>query len=225
MAGANSKLTIVRGTYRGNKADFSGASDTLTVTFNPSEYTIEKKNTYSEAAIPGLDAPIIQFSRGEARTLSMELLLDTYTYDDQADIRDAHIKTLEKFLAVDGELHAPPPCKVVWGSLVFVGVLEDTRKQFVLFLEDGRPVRARVTLTWKEYIPVEIQVRRMPRASPDKRKIHTFCEGDSIWKIAYDAYGDSRYWKFISEANAIDDPLRIEPGQRIAIPALKEGWA
>jgi nucleoid-associated protein YgaU len=95
----------------------------------------------------------------------------------------------------------------------------------VLFLEDGRPVRARVTLTWKEYIPVEIQVRSAPRASPDKRKTHTFCEGDSLWKIAYDAYGDPRYWKFISHANGIDDPLRIEPGRPIAIPALRADWA
>lgn len=212
------KLTIIRGNFAGNKADF-GEGATLTVAFNPAEYTIEKRNAYAEAAIPGLDAPMIQFSRGEARTLSMELLLDTYTYGDQADIRETHIKSLETFLEVDGDLHAPPPCKIIWASLVFVGLLQEARKQFVMFLECGRPVRARVTLTWKEYIPVEIQLRRNPRSSPDKRKVHTFREGDSLWAIAYANYGDPRKWKLIAEVNQINDPLRIAPGQRIVIPA------
>ena len=222
MAGDTTKLTLTRGVYRGNKADFSvaGAADTLTVDFNPSEYSLGKSNSYAEAAIPGLDHPIIQYSRGEAQTLSLELVLDTLAYGDGRDIRETSLKTLERFIAVDGELHAPPPVQVAWGSLVFTGVLTELNKRFVLFLDSGRPVRARVTLSFKEYVPVEIQVRATPRSSPDKRKLHHYRDGDSLPRLAWEIYGDVRHWKVIADANRVDDPLKIAPGTLLDIPSL-----
>lgn len=225
MASSETKLTITRGTYRGNQADFGGASerDTLTVDFNPTEYAQNASTSYAEAAIPGLQAPLIQFGRGEAQTLSLELLLDTHTYGGDADIRETALRKLDGFLAVDGELHAPPPCRVVWGSLVFVGVLTELQRRFVLFLDNGRPVRARVQLSFKEYVPVEIQVRSVPRASPDKRKAWRFREGDRLDRVAFDAFGDPALWRAIALANGIEDPLRIEPGRLLRIPALPPG--
>jgi hypothetical protein len=225
MAATESKLTITRGKYRGNQADFSGGGgdNSLTVDFNPTEYTQNSSNSYSEAAIPGLQAPLIQFGRGEAQTLSLELLLDTHTYGDDADIRDTSLKTLETFLAVDGELHAPPPCRVVWGSLMFVGVLVELQRRFVLFLGNGNPVRARVQLSFKEYVPVEIQVRSPPLASPDKRKVLRFIGGDRLDRLSFDLYGHVAHWRSIAWANDIADPLRIPTGTLLGIPALEPG--
>lgn len=215
------RMTLTRGAYRGNKADFSGG-ETLVVHFNPTEYTLNKSSSYAEAAIPGLDVPVIQFSRGEARSLDFELLLDTITYGDQADIRETHLQALEKFLYVDGDLHAPPPCRINWGSLVFVGVVQDVKKRFVLFTREGIPVRARVTVTVKEYVPVDIQVRRNPRASPDRLKTWRVREGDQLWTLAHRAYGDPALWKRIAEANDIHDPLALEVGRDLRIPVLEQ---
>ena len=149
MAENRDKLIIIRGKFRDTHVEFPShdSSSTFKVCFNPPEYTISKRTSYAEAAVPGLDSPILQFNRGEARTLSLELLLDTYTYDNGTDVRTKYVEQLQKFLLVDSELHAPPPCKVVWGSLEFVGLLEDLKKRYVMFLDDGTPVRARVTLS------------------------------------------------------------------------------
>ncbi len=219
MAGDGKKLVIMRGQYQGKQASFT-QGDSVTVCFNPTEYSIEKSNTYAEAAIPGLDSPILQYTHGNTRTLSLELLIDTITYDDGEDVRDKYLSKFDQLLALDGEMHAAPPCKVVWGSLEFVGVLESLSKRFVLFKDDGTPVRARLTTKWKEYVPVEIQLRSTPRSSPDKRKVHTLREGDALWLIAARAYGNPRHWKVLAEANAIDDPLRLEPGRELVIPRL-----
>ena len=219
------KLTITRGKYRGNQAEFGSTSgpNSLTVDFNPTEYTQNASNSYAEAAIPGLQAPLIQFGRGEAQTLSLELLLDTHTYGDDTDIRETSLRRLESFLAVDGELHAPPPCRVVWGSLVFAGVLVELQRRFVLFLGNGKPVRARVQLSFKEYVPVEIQVRSTPRASPDKRKVWRFSDGDRLDRLSFDLYGHVAHWRSIAWANDIADPLRIPTGTLFGIPALEPG--
>lgn len=55
------------------------------VLFNPNRYSLEKSNQIAEVGIPGLGSPILQFVRGNARTLSMELFFDTY--EQQQDVR------------------------------------------------------------------------------------------------------------------------------------------
>lgn len=220
------KLRIIRGKYSGTEAKFSESDDTtLTVDFNPTEYSIDKGNAYSEATIPGLDSPLIQFTHGNVRTLSLELLLDSHTYAKDGkpkDLRKTLLPKIDKMLVIDSELHAPPPCKVLWGSLEFVGVLQDAKKRFVLFLREGFPVRARVTLTFKEYVPVEIQLKENPRSSPDRRRMREFLEGDSLWKIAHDVYGNVAHWNALAVSNNVEDPLRIEPGRRLIIPPIDE---
>lgn len=218
------KLILIKG-KKGNggvKFDNKGQDSVIKVSFNPTEYSLDKTNVYSEAAIPGLGSPIIQFNRGNIRTLSLELLLDTYTNGKGEDLKDKYINKLEKLVELDGELHAPPPCKVLWGTLEFIGVLESLRKKYVLFLEDGTPVRARVTLSFKEYKPVEIQVKETSSSSPDRTKRHLVKEGDSLWQISDEAYGEPGYWRFIADANHIENPRFLETGKEIIIPPLSE---
>ncbi|MBL9135545.1 MAG: LysM peptidoglycan-binding domain-containing protein [Verrucomicrobiales bacterium] len=217
------KLVIIRGKFRGANVEFPapGGGSAFTVCFNPTEYTVAKRTSYAEAAIPGLDSPMLQFSRGEARTLSVELMLDTCTYDEGKDVRTEYVKPLESFLLVDGELHAPPPCKLVWGSLEFIGLPESLSTRFVLFQDDGTPVRARATLSFKEYIPISVQLANTPRSSPDRRKTHQLKRGETLWHLANEAYGDPALWRVIAEANEIDKPRAILPGTTLVIPALE----
>jgi hypothetical protein len=214
------KLIIIKGEFQGSDVQFTNG-DSLKVCFNPTEYTVAKKTGYAEAAIPGLDAPIIQFSKGEARTLAIELLLDTCTYDDGKDVRTQYVEELESFLMVDGDLHAPPPCKVVWGSLEFVGVLESLSTRYVLFLDDGTPVRVRASLSFKEYLPVSQQLSNTPRSSPDKRKVHQVKLGETLWQLAYQAYHNPGCWKILAEANNITNPRLLVPGTYLVMPPLK----
>lgn len=220
------KLKIIPGRYSGTTATFNDADeDALTCDFNPTEYSVDKGNAYSEATIPGLDSPLIQFTHGNVRTLTLELLLDSYTYSEDGkpkDLRKTHLPKIDKMLLVDSEFHAPPPCKVHWNSLMFVGVLQDAKKRFVLFSEEGFPVRARVTLTFKEYIPLDVQVKTTPHHSPDRRKAREFLQGDSLWRIAHDVYGDAALWRALAASNHLNDPFRIDPGHRLIIPPIDE---
>ena len=248
------KLRLIRGKWDGNKVMFNDedGESVITVSFNPTEYSIDKSNVFSEANIPGLGSPILQFNRGNVRTLSLELLLDTYTGGSLKnscwtripsggeDLRTKYISKFEKLLEIDGELHAPPPCKVLWANLEFVGVLESLKKNYIYFLDDGTPVRAKLTLTFKEYIPVEIQLKASPRSSPDRRKTYLVKQGDSLWQISAKAYGDPGQWRIIAKANNIEVPrfLHLKKaneegknvismdsliGKEIVIPCLSKG--
>jgi len=104
-----------------------------------------------------------------------------------------------------------------------VGVLDSMKKRYILFLDGGIPVRARVTLSFKEYIPVEIQIKKSPRSSPDRLKKYVIKEGDSLWQLSYKEYGEPYYWRIIAEANKIDNPILLEPGKEIDIPPKIRG--
>jgi nucleoid-associated protein YgaU len=49
----------------------------IDVMFNPDSYTITRNMTYAEIGVPGLSMPLLQFLRGEAQTLQLELFLDS----------------------------------------------------------------------------------------------------------------------------------------------------
>jgi Contractile injection system tube protein/LysM domain len=205
----------------------------IKVLFNPAEYSIEKSNQYQSTNIPGLATPVSQFVSGNADTLTMELFFDTYSPSSRQgsvqareDVRK-YTGQLAALLDIDPGLHAPPICQFIWGGpigspegLQFKAIIEKLSQKFTMFLEDGRPVRATLNVTFKEYKTVADQLKEVGRESSDKSKIHEFKEGDSLWLIAFEEYNDARQWRDIARANKIVNPLELTPGQEIIIPPL-----
>ncbi|MFL6414183.1 MAG: peptidoglycan-binding protein [Bryobacteraceae bacterium] len=189
----------------------------FSVLFNPTQYTIDKGNTLAETAIPGLDSPILQYVNGNTRTLNMDLFFDTY--EEQSDVR-YHTAKVYKLLMVDAETHAPPICNIVWGCFSFCGVLDHVSGKYTLFLPDGTPARATLSVTFKEYIEVAVLVRQDPTQSADHRKTRVVEAGEKLGDIAFREYGDARKWRPIADANQLDDPLHLTPGHVLIIPAL-----
>jgi hypothetical protein len=187
------------------------------VLFNPTNYSISKANQIAEAAIPGLNAPILQYVHGNTRTLDMELFLDTYEKGISVTSATNNIYNL---LLIDPATHAPPICEVAWGTFIFKGVLDHVNGKFTLFLSDGTPVRATLTVTFKEYIDVDELVRVQPTQSADHRKMRVVKSGDRIDNIAGEEYGDPDKWRAIAEANCLDDPADLVPGHVLIVPAL-----
>ncbi len=187
--------------------------------FSPTEFRIEKSNNFAEIPIPGLESPPIQFVRGSSAVLSVEVVLDTS--DTLEDVREAYTDKLQSLLQVIPDLHAPPIVAFTWDRRVFRGVLESASTNFVLFTPDGVPLRAKMTLTIKEYRPIEVQVREMRTESPDFEKAYTVRAGDTLQSIAQWAYRDPQKWRVIAAANAIEDPRTLTPGTTLAVPRTR----
>jgi hypothetical protein len=49
----------------------------MEVMFNPESYQITRNMSYAEIGVPGLAMPLLQFIRGDAQTLQLELFLDS----------------------------------------------------------------------------------------------------------------------------------------------------
>ncbi len=47
-------------------------------------------------------------------------------------------------------------------------------------------------------------------------------EGQTLWQIAEDKYGDGFKWSEIAKANEIENPNKIESGQELVLPQIEE---
>lgn len=193
------------------------SNEQLEVLFNPEEYTLNKDNNFASQTIPGLSGPILQFVHGNMRTLEMELFCDTHA--ERRDVRDETQKIV-RLLDIDSTLHAPPVLVVSWASLQFRCVLARASQQFVKFLEDGRPIRARLNVTFNEFLDAEREAREVNRQTADFTKVHVVSQGETLPEIATRYYENPRIWRAIALHNAIDDPLRELDGLSLQIPSL-----
>ncbi len=189
----------------------------LEVMFNPEEYTLNRDNNFASQAVPGLSGPLLQFVHGNQRTLEMELFFDTY--EQKRDVR-GETQKVAGLLDIDAELHAPPVLRVEWASLQLRCVLARVSQKFILFLEDGRPVRAKLNVTFNEIIDPAREGREVKRQTANFSKAHTVVQGETLAAIAGRFYGDPLQWRPIAIQNGLDDPRALATGQTLLIPPL-----
>ncbi|MEN6325593.1 MAG: peptidoglycan-binding protein [Syntrophomonas sp.] len=195
-----------------------GSVETVKVLFNPNHYSLESSNAYALKRIPGLSSPISQFISGEAATLSMDLFFDTS--EAREDVRN-YTSKISGLLSVDKDLHAPPLCSFIWGSLNFRGYLLKVTQKFTMFLDSGIPVRATLSVTLREFQSMTEQFQNTPRQSSDRTKQRVLKQNEQLCMIAAQAYDDPGLWRDIARANNIDNPLDLEAGKHLVIPPLE----
>lgn len=202
--------------------------DVIPVMFNPEEYTVNKDINYAQLAVPGLSSPIIQFVHGNARTLEMELFLDTYEEHRQGnrvlnqageDVRNLTTK-VTGLMDIDPTTHAPPVLLFVWSSLSFTCVLARASQRFVMFKPDGTPVRARLQVTFNEFRNVDLEAKEIKRETADYSKRYVVGQGETLSAIAGRSYGDPRLWRPIALRNGIDNPRALAVGLQLLVPQL-----
>lgn len=201
--------------------------DRIPVLFNPEDYTLNQNNNFAQVAIPGMRAPIIQFVHGNMRTLDMKLLFDTYERHVEGgriineagdDVRNLTNKVTD-LLKINPDTHAPPVLLFTWGDFSFTCVLAKATQEFIMFRANGVPVRARLTVTFNEYVDAET-LAHDPRHTANFTKLHTVNQGEVLSEIATKHYENPQLWRPIAIANNIDDPRGLTTGQRLRIPPL-----
>lgn len=189
----------------------------IPVLFNPTRYGLGASNQLAEIGIPGLPAPILQYLRGASRSLTMQLFFDTYEAGTSVT---TYTDAVYSLLDIEATTHAPPICEFRWQALSFTGVIERVDGQFTLFLGDGTPVRATLDVTFRELVDLQTAVKETNTQSADHATTHTVMRGETLSAIAAQEYGDPGQWRPIANANQLDNPRLLSPGQVLAIPPL-----
>jgi nucleoid-associated protein YgaU len=214
---ALSKLTI--------EPEFAQTPDDfIDVQFNPNSYTVSKTVVWTPSTVATADAkanaPILSFGGGEARVLQLELLFDVTEEADpiNRDVRD-QTDLIVQLTQISRKKGRPPVCTVHWGSnesedFPFKGVITNLAQHFVLFDQDGNPLRARLNVTFTEFLNREDDERE----TDPETTTRIVRRGDSLASIAADVYGDPAAWRVIALANGIEDPFVLPAGSTLTLP-------
>jgi hypothetical protein len=200
----------------------------LRVMFNPERYTVNRGVQIAEIAIPGLDSPVLQFVRGQNEKITMELFFDTTDSGMVDNVTDVRTETSKVYALtkVNSETHAPPRCSLIWRDRLFSFgwkatskcLVESISEEFNLFSPSGVPLRAKLNVTFREYLTIEEQLQETPRHSADRRKVRVLARGKTLSHLAWEEYNDPGEWRLIAEANNVDNPRLIAPGTTLAVP-------
>jgi hypothetical protein len=229
--------------YRLKKDGTLDQASKLDVQFNPKEFSLNKGAQIAEINIPGIDSPILQFVRGQTENLSLELFFDSTEAGMGEGATSVTLRTDEfyRLVKMDSTTHAPPILLFSWGqqfpgqrpSAVFQAesqgnqkrygfkcIAETVQQRYTLFSPEGIPLRAVLTVSLKEYKTLTDQLRELNLLSGDHFKAHVVQHGETLSRIAWQAYENPAEWRRIAIHNGIDDPLSIIPGQVLQIPPL-----
>jgi hypothetical protein len=198
--------------------------------FNPSEYTLSKANKWGEGTYKLGDAPLPNFDGTTGMKLDVNnLIFDTYVRPSSGppeDVRDYTDKLFE-LMKVEPKTQKrrantpgrPPRVSFRCGRVFsFKAVITNVTQVFTLFWEDGRPVRAKVNISFLQVESSSTFPAQNPTSMGQPQKVRVVGPGETIDAIAYAELGDASLWRLLAEYNGLDDPLRLRAGQRLAIP-------
>lgn len=210
--------------YRGKPTD----PEVINCLFNPSEYKLSESAGYVDKKERGKNRASKQFVGGQRSSLSLSLYYDVTENmgglsetEKAKDVLD-YVAELRELLKIEGNLHKPPEIEFSWGGFAYRGVLSSLNTEYSYFAINGKPLRAKLDLSI-DRVPPASEDKENPNQSPDRSKYRVVTEGMTLWKLAWEEYGDCEKWKEIAQYNGLENPLDLEPGQELRLPALPEG--
>jgi nucleoid-associated protein YgaU len=207
---------------------------TIEARFNPEKYTVSKSVQIAEIGIPGLDSPIQHYVRGQTQKVSFELFFDTTEFGMVDDVRDVRelTKAIHDLLRIRRATHAPPRCRLLWGDRKLFAyeanhspwcLLESVSEELTVFSPTGLPLRAKLTVSFREAWTIERQLEETARHSPDRTKLRTLAPRQTLSHLANQEYGNPSLWRPIADANRLDNPRTVTPGTVLEVPRLVGG--
>ncbi|MET1083816.1 MAG: hypothetical protein ABWY12_12335 [Burkholderiales bacterium] len=137
----------------------------VTAMYNPKELQVDKSVPWAKSPKSKADQPDLEFTSAEGRSMSFELMFDTY--ETGKNVHTEFVDNLIKLTLVQ-DLKRPPKVGVTWGSgklPEFQGVIESLSTKYTMFLPDGTPVRATCHVKIKEASSVAVKKSRATTGS------------------------------------------------------------
>jgi Contractile injection system tube protein/LysM domain len=196
--------------------------------FNPKEYSVSKSNKWSVPPAKGKQLGEYEFGGGDPAKMTLQLLFDTF--ESGEDVRKVYTDKVWKLMWVDssltdhqsGKRGRPPRVQFQWGEAFgFEAVITSITQKFILFKENGVPVRATLDVSFQQIKDELFYPKQNPTSGGigGGRQV-TVKEGDTLTGIAYAEYGDSSSWRAIADANRLTQVRRLRPGMVLEIPSL-----
>ena len=145
----------------------------MEVQYDPTQYSLVKSAQIAEIAIPGLDAPIQQFIRGQTEKLHGRAAV---RHDRPGHGRRRHGRAdTDRSRCTSWSGFSPrrthaPRVRFTWGhsGLSFKAIVETIDQKFTLFSPEGTPAARHADMTFRGYATLEEQIADLKLESPTR---------------------------------------------------------
>lgn len=180
--------------------------------------------TFTEQDVPpGTQDPESKFVRKKPDTINFELLIDgTGVVDVTGPTAETQITKLrEAVMSYDSKTHQISPVNITWGTtLNFIGRLQNMSINYTMFAPDGKPLRAKVSLSFVGDTPAKKDMSQRNINSPDLSHIIVIKEGDHLPDICEQIYGNPKLYLEIARINKLTNFRNLKAGMELLFPPL-----
>lgn len=130
----------------------------IAVQYNPKEIQVDKTVPWQQHPRSHAEVPGLEYTSGNGKNLAVELLLDGYEAHESVQDTVDQLERLTVATDIQNK-RRPPVCSFIWGARFpkFRGVVESLQVKYTMFLPDGAPCRAVVSLKLKQADPRAMQ--------------------------------------------------------------------
>lgn len=195
----------------------------ISVMFNPSTLKVTLANSLKENERSG-NSRAAQYVDKSSSSLSVELIFDSSIEFDQRnsvrkDVRQYTGEIANEFMRQPGEGDEnaePKRCMFVWGTFIFVGIMESFDETLDLFSWEGTPLRSTVAIKMTEsrFQFESDDAKRARRNTPRLGR-----DSASPQEANQNAGQDSKNWRDTSMYNGVESP-RMPSSSALAVPSM-----
>jgi nucleoid-associated protein YgaU len=193
---------------------------------NPSGLSYGATVLFNQQQVPGVESPETKFVGKEAENLSFTILIDgTGAVDAFAPNAEKQLQNLKDVMLVyTGSKHEIAPVIITWGTVLagFVGRLETMNINYKLLTTDGKPLRAEVSLTFREDTPAKVDIKQRNTNSPDLSHLVEVKEGDNLPEMCQKIYGNPKMYLEVARINKLTNFRYLKAGTKILFPPISK---
>jgi hypothetical protein len=189
---------------------------------NPESIKLQRSIEYNEKQVPNTSAPSQKFKSTPSSTLNFDIVIDcTGIVDKDRVSMEVEIKKLETIIyTYNGKIHRPNFVKLQWGKINYNCVLTAFDIQYTLFKPNGNPLRAKISLTFKQYISPKTVEQKDKKQSPDVSHIVTVVKGLSLPQLCQEVWNDDLYYIKVAQFNDLNKFRHLKGGEKLIFPPI-----
>lgn len=200
------------------------------VQFNPETLKVSFSNQLQTSSGAGdqRGTPARQFVGAGTTKLSLQLWFDVSAPLPEGQQQETDVRKLTQKVAyfitpvAEGSNFIPPAVRFIWGSFQFDGLMDSLEESLEFFSNDGRPLRASMSLSLSQQKITEFTFRPTAGpgapATPGTRPLTPAPAGSTVQGLAA-SQGRGNDWQSIASANNIENPRLLQPGQLLDLSA------
>lgn len=189
---------------------------------NPSAMKKSSCICYNQKMPLGLTGFNPKFDVTQPETLNFEFVIDgTGVVKQITSVNDELKKLSQVVYTYNDKKHEPNLVRISWGTLKFDGRLTKMDVNYTLFLPNGDPLRAKVTMDFTAAISTKMEAKTANRNSPDLSHMVEVRAGDTLPLLCHRIYNDSSYYPEVAKINKIINMQTLTPGTKLLFPPLR----